>query len=159
MPTDTERRLERDWRSMIRISHDFFHAWRKAVADAYGDERAAELELAFWAEVGKGTANAYLERSGDPEDLFRIVDVLRRASDVMGEVSETRQGDDGVRLVHTRCPWPDGYRSRGLAAHCGDGCDAWFRATAFGINPAVTVTTECRIPDGARTCTRLFSRA
>lgn len=158
MATVNERRIERDWRSMIRISHDFFHAWRAVVARDYGEERAGRLELEFWGEVGRGTARAYLEHDGNPEALQRLVESLRRASEVMGEEARVEVAEDGVRLIHTRCPWPDGYRSRGLSAHCGDGCDAWFSATAFGVNPAIRVSTECRIPDGAQTCTRRFSR-
>jgi len=37
-------RAERDWQSMQRICHDFFHGWRRVVADHLGEEKAKELE-------------------------------------------------------------------------------------------------------------------
>ena len=43
---DLEKRLarkERDWQSMIRITHDFFHAWRKSVKDKQGEAAAKTI--------------------------------------------------------------------------------------------------------------------
>ena len=57
-------RKERDWQSMIRITHDFFHAWRKSVQDRQGEAAAKETELAFWENVGVGTGEREVDDAG-----------------------------------------------------------------------------------------------
>ncbi|WP_220635182.1 hypothetical protein [Georgfuchsia toluolica] len=51
------KRLESNWQSMIRITHDFFHAWRKAVADTHGEPAAREMELLFWKTLASARAS------------------------------------------------------------------------------------------------------
>jgi hypothetical protein len=157
---DLEKRLarkERDWQSMIRIAHDFFHAWRKAVRDRLGEAAASEMELAFWENVGVGTGRMYLERGGAPEDLDRIATTLQRASDVMGETAHVRKDGTDVLLVHTACPWLDSFRAAGLPNRCGEGCDRWFQVTVRTISPKVRVVTESQMPRSDATCTRRFT--
>ena len=69
--TDTDQakklaRAERDWQSMQRICHDFFHGWRRTVQDRYGVEVAKELEMSFYQRIGEGTGKMFLDRGGKP---------------------------------------------------------------------------------------------
>ncbi len=150
-------RKERDWQSMIRITHDFFHAWRKSVKDKQGEAAAMDTELAFWENVGVGTGEMYLKRGGKPEDLEQIAFTMQRASDVMGETARMEKDGRDVLVVHTACPWMDSFRAAGLPNRCGEGCDRWFQATAQTISPKVRVVTESQLPKGDATCTRRFS--
>jgi len=150
-------RKERDWQSMIRITHDFFHAWRKSVKDKGGEAAAMEMELAFWENVGVGTGQMYLKRGGKPEDLEQIAFTMQRASDVMGETAHTKKDGQDVLVVHTACPWLDSFRAAGLPNRCGEGCDHWFQVTANTISPKVRVATESQLPKGDATCTRRFT--
>jgi hypothetical protein len=150
-------RKERDWQSMIRITHDFFHAWRKSVQDRQGEAAAKEMELAFWENVGVGTGQMYLKRGGKPEDLGQIAYTMQRASDVMGETAHMKKDGADVLVVHTACPWLDSFRVAGLANQCGEGCDRWFQVTVKTISPKVRVVTESQLPQGGATCTRRFT--
>lgn len=150
-------RKERDWQSMIHITHDFFHAWRKAVKDKHGEAAAKEMELAFWENVGVGTGQTYLKRGGGPEDLERIAFTMQRASDVMGETAHMQKDGNAVLVVHTACPWMDSFRAAGLPNRCGEGCDRWFQAAVRTISPKVRVVTESQLPKGDATCTRRFT--
>lgn len=150
-------RKQRDWQSMIRICHDFFHAWRQAAQERYGEQAAMALELAFWEHIGAGTGRMYLERGGRPEDLERIAFTLQRASDVMGETAHLEKEGEAVKLVHTACPWLDSFRAAGLPGRCGEGCDRWFQATVRAISPRVRVVTESQLPKGDASCTRRFT--
>jgi hypothetical protein len=157
---DLEKQLarkERDWQSMIRITHDFFHAWRKAVKDKGGEAAAMDMELAFWENVGVGTGEMYLKRGGAPEDIEKIAFTMQRASDVMGETAHMEKDGDAVLVVHTACPWMDSFRAAGLPNRCGEGCDRWFQVTAKTISPKVRVVTESQLPQGGATCTRRFT--
>ena len=49
------KKLERDWRSMIFISHDFFHRWRMVLEEKFGAEETADLVDRFWKSIGEGT--------------------------------------------------------------------------------------------------------
>ncbi|MDR2239119.1 MAG: L-2-amino-thiazoline-4-carboxylic acid hydrolase [Zoogloeaceae bacterium] len=150
-------RKERDWQSMIRITHDFFHAWRKAAQDKLGEAAAMDMELAFWENVGVGTGKMYLERGGKPEDLERIAFTMQRASDVMGETARMEKDGNDVLVVHTACPWMDSFRAAGLPNRCGKGCDLWFQVAGRTISPKVNVITESLLPNGDATCTRRFT--
>ncbi|HNQ57856.1 MAG: hypothetical protein DPW12_09890 [Rhodocyclaceae bacterium] len=150
-------RKERDWQSMIRITHDFFHAWRKSVKDKQGEAAAKEMELAFWENVGVGTGEMYLKRGGKPEDLEQIAFTMQRASDVMGETAHMKKDGQDVLVVHTACPWMDSFRAAGLPNQCGEGCDRWFQVAAQTISPKVRVVTESQLPRGGDTCTRRFT--
>jgi hypothetical protein len=150
-------RKERDWQSMIRITHDFFHAWRKSVREQLGEAGAMKMELAFWENIGVGTGKMYLERGGKPDDLERIAFTLQRASDVMGETAHMEKDGKDVLVVHTACPWMESFRAAGLPNRCGEGCDRWFQVTAQTISPKVRMVTESLLPKGGATCTRRFT--
>lgn len=150
-------RKERDWQSMIRITHDFFHAWRKSVADKHGEAAAQAMELAFWERIGVGTGEMYLARGGTPDSPEQIAFTMLRASEVMGETARMEKDGEAVLLVHTACPWLDSYRANGIANQCGLGCDHWFQTTARTISPRIRVVTESQLPAGGTTCTRRFS--
>lgn len=162
--TDTDQakklaRAERDWQSMQRICHDFFHGWRRTVQDRYGVEAAKELEMSFYERIGEGTGKMFLDRGGKPDDLEKLVHTLVRASEVMGEAAHlTRDGND-VILVHTACPWTDSFRATGAENQCQASCDHWFQTTAKTISPKISVLTESALPAGNATCTRRFSIA
>lgn len=158
--TDLAKRLaraERDWQSMQRICHDFFHGWRRAVEDRCGEEVAKELEMSFYGCIGEGTGRMYLERGGKPEDLEKMVYTLVRASEVMGETAHMKREGADVLLIHEACPWIDSFRATGAPNQCQAGCDHWFRTTARSISPNVCVETESALPAGDATCTRRFS--
>lgn len=151
-------RTERDWQSMQRICHDFFHGWRRVVADHYGEEKARQLEVEFYGRIGNGTGAMYLQRGGNPDDLEKVVFTLVRASEVMGETAHLERDGNDVLLVHTACPWQDSFRANGVPDQCQAGCDNWFRTTAASISPLIKVVTESALPAGDRSCTRRFSR-
>jgi hypothetical protein len=151
-------RMERDWQSMIRITHDFFHSWREAVEERLGKQAADEVQMRFWEIVGVGTGKLYLERGGNPEDPEQIAYTMLRASQVMGETAHTAREGDASLLVHEACPWLDSFRERGAAGQCQAGCDNWFQATVRTISPRLQVVTESALPAGDATCTRRFSR-
>lgn len=152
-------RTERDWRSMQRICHDFFHGWRQTIQDRYGDSVAKELELRFYERIGEGTGKMFLNRGGKAEDLEKLVNSLVRASEVMGEdATLAREGND-VLLIHTACPWMDSFRDTGVPNQCQDSCDKWFQTTAKTISPRIKVVTEGALPAGNRSCIRRFTLA
>lgn len=152
-------RAERDWRSMQRICHDFFHGWRRTVTDRFGPDVAKELETSFYGHIGEGTARTYLERGGTPDDLGKLVKSLVRASEVMGEAAHLLTENDDVLLVHTACPWMDSFRATGAPNQCQASCDHWFQTTAKAISPRIKVLTESALPAGDASCTRRFSFA
>lgn len=152
-------RAERDWQSMQRICHDFFHGWRRVVADHLGEEKAKELEVEFYGRIGQNTGAMYLQRGGNADDLERIVFTLVRASEVMGEAAHLARDGDDVLLVHTACPWQDSFRANHIANQCQAGCDNWFRTTAASISTRIKVVTESALPAGDGTCTRRFSQS
>lgn len=151
-------RTERDWQSMQRICHDFFHGWRRVVADHYGEAAARQLEVEFYGRIGLGTGAMYLQRGGSPDDLEKVVSTLVRASEVMGETAHLERDGDDVLLVHTACPWQDSFRASGIVDQCQAGCDNWFGTTAASISPRIKVVTESALPAGDRSCTRRFSQ-
>ena len=146
--------MEKEWRGMIRVSHDFFHRWRQAVVESVGEEKAREMELRFWELVGEGTAEAY--RRLNPASLGAIVDLMARSSLMMGEEVTTRTDGADCFLVHTGCPWPQSYRASGLGGSCRPGCDRWFAATVAKVDPRYGVETLSSLADGDNTCTRRF---
>ena len=160
--TDLAKRLaraERDWQSMQRICHDFFHGWRRTVQDRFGADVAQELEMSFYQRIGEGTGKMFLDRGGKPDDLEKLVHSLVRASEVMGEAAHLRREGDEVLLVHTACPWMDSFRATGAPNQCQASCDHWFRTTATTISPRIRVVTESALPAGDASCTRRFSLA
>ena len=152
-------RAERDWESMQRICHDFFHGWRRTVQDRFGAEIAKELEISFYERIGEGTGKTYLDRGGRADDLGRLVQSLVRASEVMGETAHMVREEDAVLLVHTACPWMNSFRATGAPNQCQASCDHWFRTTAKSISSKIRIVTERALPSGDASCTRRFSIA
>ncbi|MBN8477095.1 L-2-amino-thiazoline-4-carboxylic acid hydrolase [Sulfuritalea sp.] len=152
-------RAERDWESMQRICHDFFHGWRQTVMDRFGPDVAKELELSFYGRIGEGTARTFLERGGTPDDLAKLVRSLVRASEVMGEAAHLVIEEKDVLLVHAACPWMDSFRATDAPNQCQASCDHWFQSTAKSISPRIKVLTESALPAGGASCTRRFSFA
>lgn len=157
---DLEKQLarkERDWESMIRINHDFFHCWRRAAEEKLDPAAAHDVLMRFWELVGIGTGQMYLERGGKPDNLEQIAFTMMRASHVMGESAHMALEGDASVLVHTACPWMDSFRDTGAPNQCQAGCDHWFQTTLRTISPNLRVTTESALPAGDTTCTRRFS--
>jgi hypothetical protein len=150
-------RKERDWESMIRINHDFFHCWRRAAEEKLSAQDANEVLMRFWELVGVGTGEMYKARGGKPEDLEQLAFTMMRASHVMGESAHMSMEKDASVLVHTACPWMESFRDTGAANQCQAGCDHWFQTTVRTISPNVKVVTESALPAGDATCTRRFS--
>jgi len=150
------KRMESSWRSMIRITHDFFHAWRKAIVDSHGETAAKDMELLFWENIGRGTGKFYLARGGKPDDTGQIAYTMKRASDIMGETAHITLDGDATLLVHTDCPWMDSYHAAGIPGQCGAGCDRWFQTTVKTISNNLIVVTESQLPNGDANCTRRF---
>lgn len=154
---DDLKRLEKDWRSMIFIAHDFFHRWRQVVEEKYGTEEAAALTNRFWELVGVGTAEAYLRRGKGAVDLSAIVKAMVRASLVMGESAKMEQSGEDYLLVHDSCPWIDSFKNYGAPGQCQAGCDRWFETAIKTISQNISVKTESCLADGVDTCTRRYS--
>jgi len=152
------KKLERDWSSMILISHDFFHRWRQAVEEKYGAEESNNLANRFWELVGESTANSYLMRGKDTNDLEQIVKAFVNASLVMGESARMAKDGDDVLLIHDACPWIDSFKNTGAPGQCIEGCDKWFESAITKISDNFSVQTEGHIAAGADTCTRRFYR-
>lgn len=152
------KKLQRDWRSMISISHDFFHRWRQVVEEKYGLEESMNLADRFWELVGDSTADSYLKRGKDTNDLEQIVDAFVKASLVMGESARMARNGDDFLLIHDACPWVDSFINYGAPGQCTAGCDSWFKRALKKISGDYSVRTECYIPAGGSTCTRRFSR-
>ncbi|MDT3701410.1 MAG: L-2-amino-thiazoline-4-carboxylic acid hydrolase [Thermincola sp.] len=153
---DALKKLERDWRSMIFISHDFFHRWRLVLAEKYGQAEADDLVVSFWESVGVGTGEAYLKKGRDPENMHDIVEASVRASLVMGESAKLVQDGDDYLLVHDKCPWIDSFKEYGAPGKCQAGCDKWFEAALRTISPKFAVKTESCLASGDSTCTRRY---
>lgn len=147
----------RDWKTMIIVSHDFFHQWRKAVAEKYGKEEADNLTIRFWELVGENTANSYLHKGNiDAENLAQIVKGVARSSEIMGEVVEIKEDGDDIILIHTECPWIKSYEINDSAGQCQAGCDQWFKTAVTKINQRFDVNTESCLASGDSSCTRRF---
>lgn len=157
MDAQESKKVERNWKSMIQISHDFFHRWRQAVEEAMGPQEAGKLVQRFWELVGQGTAEAYLRKKRDPDNIEEVVQAFARASKVMGETVRVEKDGDAVLLIHDACPWIDSYRDYGSPGQCQPGCDRWFGAAVEGISPRLRVETTACLAAGDQTCTRRFT--
>lgn len=156
--SDAIKKLERDWRSMIFISHDFFHRWRMVLEEKFGAEETVALVDRFWELVGEGTAESYLKRGRDTADLEQIVNAFVRASLVMGESARSVIDGNDVLLIHDVCPWIDSYKDYGAPGQCQAGCDKWFETALKTISGNFTVRTDSCLAAGESTCTRRYSR-
>lgn len=154
---DDLKRLEKDWRSMIFIAHDFFHRWRQVVEEKYGADEGAALVNRFWELVGIGTGEVYLKRGKGTDSLAEIVKAMVRASLVMGESARMEQSGEDYLLIHDSCPWIDSFRDYGAPGQCQAGCDRWFETAVKIISPKISVKTESCLAAGQSTCTRRFS--
>lgn len=152
------KKLARDWRIMVFISHDFFHHWRKVIEDKLGFDESMKLAESFWKSIGENTADRYLEQGKDPNDLEQIVGNFLKASLVMGEDARLVKDGDDFLLIHDACPWVDSFKNYGTPGQCPAGCDKWFEGAIGKMSGDFSVKTECWIPAGGTTCTRRFSR-
>lgn len=152
------KKMEKEWRSMIIISHDIFHCWRQVVEERLGSEEAAELVNQFWELVGQGTGNAYLKRGRDTKDLEQIVGAMVRVSQTMGENARMAKDGNDYLLIHDACPWIDSFRDSGAEGQCQAGCDRWFVKSTETISPEFTVKTKSCLAAGDSTCTRRYSK-
>lgn len=151
------KKLERDWRSMISISHDFFHRWRMIIEEKLGPEEAIELVNRFWESVGEGTAESYLKRGKDTNNLEQIVDSFVKASLVMGESARSAKDGNEVLLIHEACPWVASFQNYGAPGQCRAGCDKWFEAAVKNISGNFLVQTDSCLAAGDTSCIRRFS--
>ncbi|WP_206809298.1 L-2-amino-thiazoline-4-carboxylic acid hydrolase [Paradesulfitobacterium ferrireducens] len=155
---DAYKRLEKDWRSMIFIAHDFFHRWRQVVEEKYGKEEAEGLILRFWELVGQGTGESYLKRGRDTENLEQVVKAMLRASEVMGEQARMEADGNDYLLIHDACPWIDSFKSYGAPGECQAGCDHWFGTAVKVVSPNLNVVTESCLAAGDSACVRRYSK-
>ena len=153
---NTADRLDRDWRTMILIAHDFFHCWRQAVCEKYGESQMEELTLRFWDLVGKNTAAQYSKGKIDPLDLERVAMGAARSSEIMGETVKVRNEGDAWLLIHDACPWIESYKRAGFEGKCRPGCDRWFAETVRTLSPRLGVDTLACLGDGDDQCVRKF---
>ncbi|MFZ5634035.1 MAG: L-2-amino-thiazoline-4-carboxylic acid hydrolase [Bacillota bacterium] len=158
MPEGSDRlnKLERDWKTMILIAHDFFHNWRQTLYERYGEEVMEELTLRFWELVGKNTALQYTRGKIDPQDVERVARGAARSSEIMGETVRVQRDGEAWLLIHDACPWIDSYRRAGFAGRCRPGCDRWFEATVQGLSPDLGVETRACLASGDKQCIRRF---
>jgi hypothetical protein len=156
--SDAIKKLERDWRSMISISHDFFHRWRMVLEEKFGAEETAALVDRFWESVGEGTGESYLKRGRNTEDLEQIVNAFVRASLVMGERARSAKDGNDVLLIHDACPWIGSYQDYRASGQCQAGCDKWFETALKTISQDFSVRTDSCLAAGDSTCTRRYSR-
>ena len=156
--SDAIKKLERNWRSMIFISHDFFHRWRMVLEEKYGAEETIALVDRFWESVGEGTAESYLKRGRDTEDLEQIVNAFVRASLVMGESAKSVKDGNDVLLIHDECPWIGSYQDYGAPGQCQAGCDKWFGTALMKISSDFSVRTDSCLAEGESSCIRRYSR-
>ncbi|MCL6449620.1 MAG: hypothetical protein K6U04_16050 [Armatimonadetes bacterium] len=93
--------LGRSLRAMIWVAHDFFHCWRRAVQEKYGEEAAAALTERFWKIVGRRTGELYLTKAGvAPGDMEAVVRAIARSSEIMGEtVRVEKDGSDWLLIL------------------------------------------------------------
>lgn len=152
------KKIERDWRSMIFISHDFFHRWRLVLEKKFGQDETDGLINSFWENVGVGTGEAYIKKGRDAENLHDIVEAMVRASLVMGESARLAKDGDDYLLIHDKCPWIDSFKDYGAPGKCQAGCDKWFEEALKTISPRYSVKTESCLATGDSTCTRRFSK-
>lgn len=150
------KNIERDWKVMIKVSHDFFHCWRKAVLEKYGEEETEKLVLRFWELVGENTAKSYLNAKIDPGDLNQVVKGAARSSQIMGEKVRVEKVGDDYLLIHDECPWIKSYKEAGAPGKCQPGCDRWFEATVSAMSPNLGVETISSLASGAQNCVRRF---
>ena len=154
------KNLSRNWRAMILVAHDFFHCWRRAVQEEYGEEAAAALTERFWDSVGRRTGELYLTKGGvAPGDVEAVVRAIARSSEMMGETVRVEQdGPDDWLLIHEGCPWIESYRQYGAPGQCVPGCHTWFAAALAVAAPGFTVTTESSLARGDAACVRRFRK-
>lgn len=154
---DQEKMIERNWKTMIKISHNFFHCWRQAALDKYGEEETDRLVLSFWENVGLNTAESYLKIAKiDPDNLEQVVRGAARSSEIMDENVTVEKDGDSYLLVHHACPWIESYREAGAPGKCKAGCDRWFAATAAAMSPSLGVETLSSLAAGDDKCVRKF---
>lgn len=153
---DRLQKLEREWKTMVKIAHDFFHNWRQAVCEKYGDQDLEELTLRFWELVGKNTAAQYARAGIDGCDVERIARAAGRSSEIMGETVRVEPDGEAWLLLHDACPWIDSYRKAGFEGKCGPGCQRWFEATVKGLSPDLAVDTLACLAEGDKQCVRRF---
>lgn len=153
---DRLKKLERDWKTMIMISHDFFHNWRQAVYEKYGEEAMEELTLRFWELVGGNTAAQYARAKIDGRDVERVARAAARSSEIMGETVRVEPDGDAWLLLHDDCPWIDSYRRAGFEGKCRPGCHRWFESAVKGLSPDLGVDTLACLADGDKQCVRRF---
>ncbi|MFZ5649938.1 MAG: L-2-amino-thiazoline-4-carboxylic acid hydrolase [Bacillota bacterium] len=155
---DRLQKLEREWKTMILIAHDFFHNWRQAVCERYGEQAMEELTLRFWELVGKNTAAQYARAGIDGNDMGRLALAAARSSEIMGETVRTGPDGEAWLLLHDACPWIDSFRKAGFGGKCGPGCNRWFEATVEGLSPELAVDTLACLANGDKQCVRRFYR-
>lgn len=153
---DRLQKLDRNWKTMILIAHDFFHNWRQAVCERYGEEVMEELTLRFWELVGKNTAAQYARAKIDGRDVERVARATARSSEIMGETVRVERDGEAWLLLHDACPWIDSYRRAGFDGKCRPGCHRWFQAAVQGLSPDLTVDTLASLADGDKQCIRRF---
>lgn len=153
---DRANKLERDWKTMILIAHDFFHSWRQVLYRQYGESVTEELTLGFWEQVGKKTAAQYARGKIDPQNVEQVARGAARSSEIMGETVSVRQDGEAWLLIHDACPWTDTYKKAGFEGKCRPGCDRWFESTVRALSPGLAVETLACLASGDNQCVRKF---
>lgn len=158
-PGPTEVDLERRWKSLVRVCHDFYFAWRKVLLDYLGADRGPEATRRFYDLVGRNTARAFREQLNlDGSDVEAVARAMARSSLIMGEEVQVCRRDDDILLIHTSCPWLEAYRRAGAEDGCLVGCDQWFHTTLAALSPALRFHTEESMVKGHGRCVRRIWR-
>ena len=148
------KKLKRDWQAMIKVSHDFFHAWRQMMEEEVDDRRARFLTERFWEKIAISNAEMY---RGDKTDISKILRFMARMSDVMGETVTTDSKNGESYLIHIACPWIDSFKEYEAKNRCQAGCDCWFETTLKLINPDLKMQTLDCLTEGGKGCIRKFT--
>ncbi len=159
MASDEKRKLdvERKWRYMIPVAHQFYIYGRKAAEELLGPDGVNKFIERFWQTAGEDTAHMYLELGKlDPNDLIALARAVARSSEIMGEDAEAKKEGNRAYVIHHACPWPKSYEDNGLPESCQGGCDIWFQTIAAVISPRIRVKTTRSIPAGEGICVREF---
>lgn len=142
---------------IVRAQH---FAWREAALSLAPGLDPRELCNKMWEITGVQTAAAYLKRLDSSQPLaLQVARCVAWSSICMGEEAVVEPGDGDEAFVrHTRCPWFDSHKRRGLLDEDQPGCDTWFRTIVTEINKALgtklKVETQCSLPAAGDCCLR-----
>lgn len=161
-----ENSLDTKYQLLLKIHRAAHFEWLHAVKKLMPACDVKELILAYWDEVARDTAYAYLHvlnKTGTSSDslCFHVASLIVKSSLAMGESASLIQEGENFIVQHTACPWWEWHKKEKLENLDQPGCDVWFTRVVQYINESLgsklKVTTEASIPAGDSCCRRVFS--